>query len=75
MSDQQIGNLVDRHGVILDLEDADLVSDVLVVAKVSTTDGGTTIAIGASDGMDWVTQLGLVTAAARIIDSGFEEQP
>jgi cobalamin biosynthesis protein CbiD len=73
MSDQKIGHLVDGHGVTLDLEDADLVSDVLVVAKVSTTDGGTTIAIGASDGMDWVTQLGLVAAASRVINTGFEQ--
>jgi hypothetical protein len=73
VSDQKVGHLIDGHGVTLDLEDTDLVSDFVVLAKVANEDGGASIAIGASDGMDWITQLGIVTAASRIIDSGFEE--
>jgi hypothetical protein len=72
VSDRKIGDIADAHGVTIDLEDDDLITDVLVIAKVITTDG-TGLAVAASEGMDWITQLGMIHAAAREINDGESE--
>lgn len=69
MSEQQIGERIDAAGLTLDLDDDDLVSDYMVIAKVVRSDGQPTVAIGNSDGMDWLTQLGILAAANQIINT------
>jgi hypothetical protein len=72
VSDSPIGAVADSLGVTLDLDSDDMVLDMVVVAKVHREGIGTQLALGASAGIDWFTQLGLVTAAARVLD-GYEE--
>ena len=56
----------------IELGDGDLVTDVLVIAKVVRLDGPTTILHAATSGTDGITKLGLVTAASRVISSHWE---
>lgn len=72
MTSRRIGDIIDATGVTLDLADDDLVADVLVIAKV-ITEHGTGLAVGVSDGMDWVTQLGMIQAAVHEITNGEDE--
>lgn len=51
----------------LELEDGDQVVEAILVAKVANfTSGGTAVSIGATDGMDWIGQLGLIEAARKV---------
>lgn len=55
-----------------DIEDDDMLTDVLVIAKVSRLDGPTTVVHAATEGTDGITALGLVTAANSIIGGDWE---
>lgn len=55
-----------------DLDDGDMLTDVLVIAKVSRLDGDTTVLHATTQGTDGLTKLGLVTAAQRVISSRWE---
>lgn len=66
MPEQPIGPILDGLGVIIGLEDGDLVESALVLAKVVDADGSVTVGCYTSQGMDWLAQLGLITAAAQM---------
>lgn len=55
-----------------DLEDGDILTDVVVIAKVSRLDGETTVLHATTAGTDGITKLGLVTAAQRVISARWE---
>lgn len=55
-----------------DLDEGDMLTDVLVIAKVSRLDGDTTVLHATTAGTDGLTKLGLVTAAQRVISSRWE---
>ena len=55
-----------------ELDDGDMLTDVLVIAKVSRIDGPTTILHATTEGTDGITKLGLVTAAQRLISGKWE---
>lgn len=74
MTAQQAGPIVDGLGITLELDDGDLVASAVVLAKVVTADGRTTLLIEDSEGMSWLDQLGMVAAADSIIRTGgFDE--
>ena len=60
-------------GITLDLDDGDLVSDAVLIAKVHKHDGTVVVASKASEGTDWVTRRGLVAAAADVESGGYQE--
>lgn len=63
MSDPQpAGDICDALGVALTREPDDLPTDAMVLLKVSTP-SGTIVRVGWSEGMDWLTRLGLLHAA------------
>jgi hypothetical protein len=68
MSDRPVGPILDGLGVTFDLDEDDLITEVVVVGKVSrmSESGGTSIVIGTNDGMDWISQLGLLEAARQV---------
>lgn len=71
MADQPAGPLLDALGVELDVEDGDQITEVLVLAKVANFDTGRTgLTIGASNGLDWIAQRGLLSAATLVCDQG-----
>lgn len=67
----KIGDLLDARGMTLDLGDGDLVTEALVIAKVIPTDGVGTAAllIGCTEGMDWISQRGLLDGARFSLDN------
>lgn len=69
MSDQSAGPLLDALGVTLDIEEGQQLTEVLVVGKLAdfNGDGGTALVIGASAGIDWVSQFGLLAAADMVL--------
>lgn len=75
MSDRPAGPIIDGLGVTLDLDDDDLLVEVLVIGKVSVMSegGGTTVVIAKSEGMDWISQLGLIEAARQVCSGGIEQ--
>jgi hypothetical protein len=75
MSERPAGPILDGLGVELDLDDDDLVTEVVVIAKVSrlSDGGGTAVVIANSSGMDWVSQLGLIEAARQVTSGGLAE--
>ena len=64
MSDTQpIGQLLDNLGVAATIAPDDLPVAALVLLKVVDADGGVRLSLAYSDGMDWITRLGMLTAA------------
>ena len=64
MSDTQpIGQLLDNLGVAAAIAPDDLPVAALVLLKVVDVEGGVRLSLAYSDGMDWVTRLGMLTAA------------
>ena len=61
-------------GISLDLDDGDLISDAVLIAKVHKPDGTVVIASKATEGTDWVTRRGLVAAAADVESGGYTER-
>lgn len=62
--------VIAAQNIDLDLSDGDLVAGAVVIAKIVQVDGDVTVAIGSSEGMSWLEQLGLVTAAHGITPGG-----
>ncbi|AYD81692.1 hypothetical protein SEA_KROMP_91 [Streptomyces phage Kromp] len=73
MADQKIGQLLDALGVEATLDEGDLPTDAFVILKVIKADGTVTLASARSEGLDWITRLGMVTAAQQIENSGYAE--
>ena len=64
MSDTQpIGQLLDNLGVAAAIAPDDLPVAALVLIKVVDIEGGVRLSLAYSDGMDWITRLGMLTAA------------
>ena len=64
MSDPQpIGQLIDSLGVTSTIAPDDLPVAALVLLKVVDATGGVRLAAAWSEGMDWITRLGMLTAA------------
>ena len=64
MSDPQpIGQLLDTLGVVSTIAPDDLPVAALVLLKVVDANGCVRLNLAYSDGMDWITRLGMLTAA------------
>ena len=60
---QPIGQLLDSLGVTSTIAPDDLPVAALVLLKVVDATGGVRLNLAYSDGMDWITRLGMLTAA------------
>ncbi len=69
MAEQPAGPIIDGLGITLDLDNSDLVSDAIILAKVIGSDGAPKVIISDSDSLDWLSQYALIKAADRIIDT------
>lgn len=63
------------YGIEADLDDGDLIVDVLIIARVSGPDGTTSLQLSSTDGTDWITERGLVSAAQHIMDQNQGVEP
>lgn len=62
---RKIGEIIDGLGLRMPLKEGDLVSEVVVVAKVIEADGQVRMSSSWS-GDDWISRLGLLTAAQEL---------
>lgn len=63
---RKVGDIADALGVELNLYEDDMVTDVLVLAKVVEADGSVRLSYCASDGMSWIERIGLLSAATKM---------
>ena len=61
-----LGEVIDGLGLTMSLIEGDLISDVLVIAKVIEADGQVRMTTAWSPSGDWITRLGLITAVAEL---------
>ncbi|MGW0578603.1 hypothetical protein ACWD25_22140 [Streptomyces sp. NPDC002920] len=71
MADQKIGQLLDSLGVTPDLDEGDMPVDAHVLVKVVKADGSVSLVKGASESLDWITVLSMLTAALHIENNGY----
>ena len=64
---QKIGSLIDSAGVGVCLAPGDMITDVVVIAKVVTGDGSVGVAMEVSEACSWLDTLGLMTAGFSIM--------
>ncbi|WP_328439363.1 hypothetical protein OHA71_23785 [Streptomyces sp. NBC_00444] len=73
MPKQPIGQIVDALGVQVDLDEGDLPTDAFVILKIVKADGAVSLLNGRSESLDWITALGMTTAAQEIENSGYTD--
>lgn len=61
------GPILDGLGVTLNLDPDDRVTEVLILAKTTDLNTGTVGLSLASNGLDWIAQIGLLTAANVVL--------
>jgi hypothetical protein len=64
-----MADLLTGRGVTIELDQGDMITDVVVLARISRTDGSTTLGLAISEGTSWLDQYGLVKAAGNVLDS------
>jgi hypothetical protein len=67
MPDQPIGPILDGLGINIDLDPGDLIETAVVITKTIDADGRVSVGLYGSTGLDWLAQLGLITAASQVI--------
>lgn len=68
-ADQPVGPLLDALGVTIELDANQQLTEAIVLAKVvDFADNTTGLVIGASAGLDWLAQRGLISGAQHILD-------
>jgi hypothetical protein len=70
MAEKKIGELLDSLNTTLELDDGDMVTDVVIIAKIVLPDGAVSLGIGQSETTTWLDQLGLVHGAIGVIRQG-----
>jgi hypothetical protein len=73
MADQKIGQIIDALGVEAELDEGDLPTDAFVILKIVKADGTVSLSSARSESLDWITRLGMITAAHQIENSGYSE--
>lgn len=68
MTEQPMGPILDGLGNTLEMDEGDLVSSALVIAKVVDKDGEVSLALSCSEGLSWIDQNGLLTSAQQIVN-------
>lgn len=70
MADQKVGELLDSLGVTLDIDESQQLVEVVVLGKLADFDtGGTSVVLGNNEGLDWIAQRGIVSAAQHVMDT------
>jgi hypothetical protein len=71
VSGQKVGQLIDSLGTTAELADGDLATDAVVLLKVVKAEGGVALIKAQSESLDWISSLGMLTAALEIENSGY----
>lgn len=70
LDERDIAELLVGRGATIDLADGDIVTDMIVLCRVSRVDGTTSLGIAFTEGTSWLDQFGLVKAADNILSQG-----
>ncbi|MBQ1163490.1 hypothetical protein KBZ21_36460, partial [Streptomyces sp. A73] len=70
-AEQQVGQMLDAIGLTADIDEGDMAMDAIVILTVIKADGSVHLEKGRSDAVDWVTALGMVTAAQAVENRGY----
>ncbi|SDI40744.1 hypothetical protein SAMN05421505_14918 [Sinosporangium album] len=73
MAGSDISRIMQSLGITLDLSDGDLVSDLILIAKIHKPDGGVTLISRTSEGTDWITRRGMIAAANEVDATGYRD--
>ena len=68
----KVGELLDSLGLTAPVANGDMVTDAIVVMKSVKPDGTVVLLKGRSEALDWITALGMLTAAVEIESGGYE---
>lgn len=60
--------------ITFEIDDEAMLTDVVVIARVSRVNGNTSMVYASTQGTDHITRLGLVTAAQRILGDDWRER-
>ncbi|MFJ6073693.1 hypothetical protein ACIQFU_23100 [Streptomyces sp. NPDC093065] len=71
MADQPVGQILDALGVTLDLDEGDMPVDAHAIMKIVKADGTVSLVKAVSESLDWITTLGMLTAALEIENGGY----
>ncbi|MGF2208972.1 hypothetical protein [Streptomyces albidoflavus] len=71
MAEAPIGQLLDSLGVTAELDKGDMPVDAHVLLRVVKADGTTSLVKAVSESLDWITLLGMLTAALKIENDGY----
>lgn len=71
MAYQSVGQILDTLGVTVDIDGDDMPLDAIVIIKTLKADGSVSITKGRSESLDWITGLGMITAAQAVENSGY----
>lgn len=63
---------LDQMGINSELDEGELISDAIVVMKVITAEGEPYVFVTSSDGLDWITAIGMMDVAGDQIAGGTE---
>ena len=66
LTPKSLGEIIDGLELKMNMREGDLMSDVIVLAKVIEADGKVRMSSAASPSTDWITRLGLATTAYEI---------
>lgn len=68
-----MSNVLDQLGLTLDVGSDEIITDAVLVMKVSRPDGKVYVATRATEGTDWVTIRGLVATAEDVGSGGYDD--
>lgn len=71
MADEPIGQILDALGVTLDLDEGDMPVDAHVLVKIVKADGSVSLVKAVSESLDWITLVGMLTAALHVENNGY----
>lgn len=71
MAAEPIGQILDALGVTLDLDEGDMAVDAHVLVKIVKADGSVSLVKAVSESLDWITLVGMLTAALHVENNGY----
>ena len=68
MSEQIVGDLLDRSGLTLNLGEDVMLTDAVLIAKILYPDGASGVIVGTSEGISWVEEAGMLSVANLVME-------
>ena len=63
---KNLAELLMPYGLTITLDDDDIVTDAVVITRITSASGVTRLGIAESAGLDWIMRTGMISAAQAI---------